>query len=71
MMAMKTISTMMIMQFRLTVVVAGLLRMEQVLDQDVTELLMDKIEMEVVIINAVIVIIIVIIVIVYHPHYLH
>ena len=41
-------------------VVAGLLRMEQVLDQDVTELLMDKIEMEVVIMIVLVVMVVVI-----------
>ena len=49
-----------IKQFRLTVVVAGLTRMEQVLDQEVAELLMDKIEMEVVIMIVLVVIVIVI-----------
>ena len=48
------------MQFRLTVVVAGLTRMEQVLDQEVAELLMDKIEMEVVIMIVLVVMVIVI-----------
>ena len=48
------------MQFRLNVVVAGLTRMEQVLDQEVAELLMDKIEMEVVIMIVLVVIVIVI-----------
>ena len=49
-----------IKQFRLTVVVAGLTRMEQVLDQEVAELLMDKIEMEVVIMIVLVVMVIVI-----------
>ena len=49
-----------IMQFRLNVVVAGLTRMEQVLDQEVAELLMDKIEMEVVIVIVLVVMVIVI-----------
>ena len=48
------------MQFRLNVVVAGLTRMEQVLDQEVAELLMDKIEMEVVIMIVLVVMVIVI-----------
>ena len=48
------------MQFRLTLVVAGLTRMEQVLDQEVAELLMDKIEMEVVIMIVLVVMVIVI-----------